>query len=106
MFFKKALSPEQFEFATIIGTANLMKQTGRMPSTREIEDTVQELAKGVNGKLSSSQIGVLKAAASLLVLSSELQEDLEKISKAQDPNGEVYAGLVKKMQRSAIRFAT
>jgi hypothetical protein len=40
MFFKKKLTPEQFEFVTVITTAQLYKSMGKMPRESDIESVI------------------------------------------------------------------
>jgi len=103
MFFKKKFTPEQFEFATVISAANLYKAQGSMPMYDKIETAVRSLASDGGYKLSSEQESVLKLA-SVVMCRGSIPEMVKKIAQGQDPNGEVYANVVKDLQRQMIRF--
>jgi len=83
MFFKKPISADQFQFATIISVVNLYRQLGRMPSFVEIEDQVLFLIREFGGKLNGQQIQVLKQAATCFFF-SEAEALVEKMAKSTE----------------------
>lgn len=104
MFFKKAINPDQFEFATIISTGQLYQRLGRMPTFAEIEDQVLNLVKEFGGKLNSQQMQVLKMAAPRLCFSDSETLIKRMVSEGAQTDGKAYAGLVQLLQSSSIRF--
>lgn len=83
MFFKKPISPDQFQFATIISAVNLYRQLGRMPNPEEIEGQVLFLIKEFGGKLNGQQMQVLKLAATCFFF-SEAEALVEKMAKSAE----------------------
>jgi hypothetical protein len=103
MFFKKKLGPEQFEFATVITTAQLYKTLGRMPSGTEIEKGILETLLEGGYKISGEQMSVLKLAIVVLQM-GEFPDLIKKVSQNQDPDGSIYAQIVTKLSRQMVRF--
>jgi hypothetical protein len=104
MFFKKQASPEQFEFATIISTAQYFNLHGHMPSADKIEKNVVDVLSKVNTKLGAQQMIVLRAAASLLCFSSECEKYIKMIASKSDTDGKKYAEFVKVLQNHGVYF--
>jgi hypothetical protein len=88
MFFKKTISPDQFQFATIISVVTLYRQLGEMPSSDAIEGQVLHLIREFGGKLNSQQMQVLKLAATCFFFSraAALVEKMAKSGEGLDPN--------------------
>jgi hypothetical protein len=103
MFFKKKMSSEQFEFATIIGAAQIYKSQSKMPSASQIEDAVVEIAKQGNLKVSEEQMNVLRLAGTVLQM-GEFPALLEKVASGKDPEGKIYAEIVTKLGKQVVRF--
>jgi hypothetical protein len=103
MFFKKKLAPEQFEFITVITTAQIYKSSGRMPSSSEIEKGILDTLKDGGYKISGEQMSVLKLAIVVLQM-DEFPDLVKKVSQNQDPDGSVYAGIVTKLSQHMVRF--
>ena len=103
MFFKKKLEPEQFEFVTVITTAQLYKTLGRMPSGSEIEKGIMETLSEGGYKISGEQMSVLKLAIVVLQM-GEFPDLVKKVSQNQDPDGGVYAEIVTKLSKQMVRF--
>ncbi len=89
MFFKKQASPEQFEFATIISTAQYFSSNGHMPSSTKIEENVVDVLSKVNVKLNAQQMTVLRAAAALLCFSSECEKYIKIIASKSDSDEKI-----------------
>lgn len=104
MFFKKAISPDQFQFATLISTGQLYQRLGRMPTFSEIEDQVLNLIKEFGGKLNSQQMQVLKMAAPRLCFSDSETLVKRMVSEGAQTDGKAYASLVHLLEDSSIRF--
>lgn len=103
MFFKKKLGPEQFEFATLITTAQLYKSLGRMPSGAEIEKGILATLLEGGYKISGEQVSVLKLAIVVLQM-GDFPDLVNKVSQNQDPDGSVYAEIVTKLSKQMVRF--
>jgi hypothetical protein len=103
MFFKKKLGPEQFEFVTVITTAQLYKSSGRMPRSSEIEKGILDTLSEGGYKISGEQMSVLKLAIVVLQM-GDFPELVKKVSENQDPDGSVYAGIVTKLSKQMVRF--
>lgn len=104
MFFKKSISPDQFQFATIISTGQLYKQLGRMPTYAEIENQVLQLIKEFGGKLNNQQMQVLKMASPRLCFSDAEALIKRMVAEGDKTDGKAYAQLVHVLESSAIRF--
>jgi hypothetical protein len=104
MFFKKAISPEQFQFATLISAVNLYRELGRAPNVDEIENQVLYLIKEFGGKLNGQQMQVLKLAAVTLCF-SEPARLVEKMAKSAEGLAESDAlKLSDKLRESGVYF--
>lgn len=104
MFFKKSISSDQFQFATIISTGQLYQRLGRMPTFFEIEDQVLNLIKEFGGKLNGQQMQVLKLAAPRLCFSDSEELIKRMVAEGAQTDGKAYAALVKLLEDSFIRF--
>ena len=103
MFFKKKLGPEQFEFVTVITTAQLYKKIGRMPNSSEIEKGILETVSEGGYKISAEQMSVLKLAIVVLQM-GEFSDLFKRVSQTQDPDGAVYAKIVTELSKRMVRF--
>lgn len=104
MFFKKSISSEQFQFATIISAVNLYRKLGRSPNFDEIEEQVLYLIKEFGGKLNSQQMQVLKLAAVTLCLGepARLVEKMANSAEGLDERDAVK--LSDKLRESGVYF--
>lgn len=104
MFFKKSISPDQFQFATLISAVNLYRELGRSPKFDEIESQVLYLIKEFGGKLSGQQMQVLKLAAVTLCLGepANLVEKMAKSAKGLDEKDAIK--LSDKLRESGVYF--
>lgn len=103
MFFKKSLGPEQFEFVTVITTAQLYKKLRRMPNGSEIEKQILETLSEGGYKISGEQMSVLKLAVVVLQM-GEFPDLVKKVSQNQDGDGSVYAKIVTQLSKQMVRF--
>jgi hypothetical protein len=101
--FKKPATTEQLEFALITTTGIHLKTFGVMPNGEEILNNVQKVLSEVGCKLSHDQVSSIRAASSLIALSSELTEKFKAmISAGVNTDGKIYAEIVMTMRRSGV----
>ena len=101
--FKKPATTEQLEFALLTTTGIHLKTFGIMPNGEEILKNVEKVLSEVGCKISHDQVKSIRAASSLIALSSELAEKFKAmVSAGANTDGKIYAEIVMTMRRSGV----